>query len=185
MLAVATWGLLGAVGASVGCTSDLVRQRAASEFPCQESQIVVRQLGAGGYEARGCGQRAVFVCARTGGGTTCLRQSGESDPIPPALDRAVGVVPRTEATREFVRIHGAHMKQCVGETTVSVEFTEGGRFDGIQPWPDETPTARTCLGSALAGASLSPAPDGPLTVRFDFTGHPHPDPQPSSPSEAP
>ena len=69
--------------ASSGCIrSDAVavQTRFANEYRCGSDGVTVRRLGAGAFEATGCGQRATYVCTTQAhrGGWLCVREGGSS-----------------------------------------------------------------------------------------------------------
>jgi hypothetical protein len=53
----------------------VARARAANEFSCPQSSIVVRELSAGTEVVNACGQQAVYTCPKDRSHRVCIREA--------------------------------------------------------------------------------------------------------------
>jgi hypothetical protein len=65
-----------------------VRQRAAAEFHCNESEVDVEDLGASSYRATACGTVATYHCVSTGSSYNPVACAKEEEGPAPARDPA-------------------------------------------------------------------------------------------------
>jgi hypothetical protein len=60
------------------------------------------------------------------------------------------------------------MRECIGPERLTLDFDTEGKIASIQPWPGETPMARSCLAHVLARAELSVPPSEVMSFTFDL-----------------
>ena len=68
--------VLSIAAATSGCVTHetVTRTRAANDFPCEEQQVEVVNIGGTSYRATGCGKQATYNCIGGQQGITCVRE---------------------------------------------------------------------------------------------------------------
>jgi hypothetical protein len=148
-----------------------VRSAAQNDFSCH-GRVSIDRLDTNRYEATGCGQSALYVCAKAAGQTSCWRESSPSRVVVAqapsrSFDQQAASVSANQAAMSARSCKMPDGPTGEGSLTVTLLPSGGVSQVAIDHPFGGTPTG-ACVASHFMKMAVPPFDGAPITVKKRF-----------------